>query len=181
MKRLLPILGLFFLLAIGAAGQRGMPPQEGIANFGKINDNLYRGAQPDTAAIVSLKRFGVKTIINLRMPGDTSKTETAEAQANGILYTNLPMSGISRPTDEQVNKALALIENLPAPVFVHCEHGCDRTGTIIACYRIRHDQWSNDSALREAEQYGLSKLERGMRRFIADFGKRRIPNAGGGG
>jgi protein tyrosine/serine phosphatase len=66
---------------------------------------------------------------------------------------------------------LALIETLPAPVFVHCRYGCDRAGTIIACYRIRHDHWSNEAALEEARKYGLSILEQGMISYIRTFGK----------
>lgn len=66
---------------------------------------------------------------------------------------------------------LALIESLPAPVFVHCEHGCDRTGTIIACYRIRVGGWPNEAALEEARKYGLSKHEHGMIEYIRTFGK----------
>jgi protein tyrosine/serine phosphatase len=62
-----------------------------------------------------------------------------------------------------------LIETLPPPVFIHCKHGCDRTGTIIACYRIEHDHWSSQAALAEARRYGMSKLARGMRRFIIRF------------
>jgi protein tyrosine/serine phosphatase len=63
---------------------------------------------------------------------------------------------------------LGLIDTLPKPVFIHCIHGCDRTGTMIACYRIAHDQWSNKAALAEAKRYGLSSLERGMMKYIKE-------------
>jgi len=165
------LIVLVVVIAACAAGQRGLPPQEGIANFGKVAERLYRGAQPDESAIKNLKRLGIKTILNLRMTNEVMKVEEAEARANGMVYTNVPMSGVGRPTDEQVSKALSLIETLPSPVFVHCEHGCDRTGTIIACYRIRHDKWSSQSALREADQFGMSRLERGMRSYVENFGK----------
>src|SRR5271169_2062964 len=67
--------------AIATMGERGLPPQEGIANFGRIGDRLFRGAQPDGAGVKSLQRLGVKLIINLRMPGDALKTEEPEALA----------------------------------------------------------------------------------------------------
>ncbi|MEI6393887.1 MAG: dual specificity protein phosphatase family protein [Verrucomicrobiota bacterium] len=162
------------LLAAGnvaGAGERGLPRSEGIVNFGKVNDCLYRGAQPDTRGISNLKKLGIKTIINLRMGKDAWKAEATEAHANGIIYTNVPMKGFGRPTPGQVGLALALIETLPAPVFVHCEHGCERTGTIIACYRIQHDHWLSESALAEAKLYGISKFARGMRKYIVEFGK----------
>jgi tyrosine-protein phosphatase SIW14 len=165
-----------FILA-SRGGERGVPASEGIGNFGKVNNSLYRGAQPDATGIKSLKSLGVKSIINLRTTRDDSATEEMQARASGIVYTNVPLAGLSRPTDEEITKVLSLITNLPGPVFVHCEHGCDRTGTIIACYRIQHDHWSCDNAIAEAEKYGISKIERGMRRYIADFAARNQPNS----
>src|SRR5258708_136028 len=85
------------LLAAGStcsiwnAGARGLPAQEGILNFGKVSEHLYRGAQPDALGLKNLKKLGVKLIVNLRMPGDGWKDEAAEAMANGIVYTNFAM------------------------------------------------------------------------------------------
>lgn len=150
---------------------RGLPVQEGILNYGKVSDHLYRGAQPDAEGIKSLKRLGVKMIVNLRMAGDQWKDEASLAQASGIQYTNFPMSGAGRPNEEQVRQILSLFESYPDPVFVHCQHGCDRTGTIVACYRIQHDHWSGDLALREAKKYGISFIEIRMKRFVAYFAR----------
>ncbi len=149
---------------------RGLPAQHGIDNFGKVSAELYRGAQPDAQGIQNLKQLGVKTIINLRMPDDIWKPEATHAQANGILYTNVPLRGLGRPTDAQISRLMALIKTCPGPVFVHCEFGCDRTGTVVACYRIQYDKWPRQAALDEAERYGLSHLEKGMRKFIKEFG-----------
>jgi len=161
------------LLSVGfcAARERGLPPQQGIANFGKINDSLFRGAQPDAVGITNLARLGIKSIINLRMSNESWKAEESVVHANGITYTNVPMRGVGRPTDVQVATLLGLIETLPAPVFVHCRYGCDRVGTIIACYRVRHDHWSNQAALEEARKYGLSLLEQGMINYVREFDK----------
>jgi uncharacterized protein (TIGR01244 family) len=161
------------LLTVGlcAAGERGLPTREGVANFGKVNDSLFRGAQPDAVGITNLARLGIKSIINLRMTDEVWKAEEAITRANGVAYTNVPLKGLGHPTDAQVATLLALIETLPAPVFVHCRYGCDRTGTIIACYRVRRDRWSNEAALEEARKYGLSTLEQGMIKYIREFGK----------
>jgi protein tyrosine phosphatase (PTP) superfamily phosphohydrolase (DUF442 family) len=168
------LLCLLVLIALPAAGQRGLPPSEGIPNFGKITDRLYRGAQPDAAGITNLARLGIKSIINLRLTNDVWQAEAAVASSSGILHTNIPLNGLAPPTHAQVATLLDLIETLPAPVFVHCQYGCDRTGTIIACYRIRQSGWPNQAALEEARKYGLSKLEYGMINYIRNFGKASI-------
>jgi len=81
------------------------------------------------------------------------------------------LHSLSAPTDAQVACVLVAISTLPKPVFVHCQYGCDRTGTIIACYRVQQDHWTNSSALTEAEVYGISPFEVGMRNYIRHFKK----------
>jgi len=159
---------LLLVLLVGCA-TRGVPATNGIANFGKVNDSLYRGGQPDLQAMQQLKALGVKSVINLRMTNDVWKGEQAAATAGSMAYTNLPLDALSAPTDAQVTRVLAAISNMPKPVFVHCQYGCDRTGTIIACYRIQQDHWANSSALKEAEVYGISPFEVGMRSYILHF------------
>jgi protein tyrosine/serine phosphatase len=77
---------------------------------------------------------------------------------------------LGAPTLEQVSKVLSVLEDSNSwPVFVHCRRGSDRTGTVLACYRISHDHWKNQKALEEAKTYGLSGFERAMRSFIQHF------------
>ena len=165
-------LCLVLKLVFCFAGSRGVPATEGIINFGRVDQSLFRGAQPDAAAIRHLKTLGVKSIINLRVPKEASASEEEEAAVRviGLVYTNVPLAGLGKPTDDEVAKVLSLIDSLPKPVFVHCKHGCDRTGTVIACYRIEHDHWKTKDALNEAGKYGLSRFERGMREYILSFG-----------
>ena len=162
---------LLATLGQGAAGQRGLPAQNSITNFDKVDEKLFRGAQPDEQGMKQLQLLGVKTVINLRMTNDVWQAEEREALANGMVYTNVPFSSLSRPTDAQVAKVLSIIETSPGPVFVHCQFGCDRTGTIVACYRIRQHKWSGDLALREADAHGMSRFEFGMRKFILDYAR----------
>ena len=83
-------------------------------------------------------------------------------------FVSIPMKGIGAPTQEQVSKVLSVLEDSDSwPVFVHCRRGSDRTGTVLACYRISHDHWKNQKALEEAKTYGLSSFERAMRRLTS--------------
>ena len=86
------------------------------------------------------------------------------------------MRGMSAPSDADVAKVLSLFEDSNSgPVFVHCRQGMDRTGTVIACYRIQHDNWTNRRALEEAENYGMSHAERSMRSYILHFTPLTLP------
>ena len=141
----------------------------GIPNFGRINADLVRGAQPDATGLANLHQLGVRTIINLRMPGDTWPAEAAVAESLGLGYVSMPLPGLRAPSAAQVALILTRIANSPPPVFIHCEHGADRTGTIIACYRMSHDNWRRAPALAEAETHGLSIFQFGMRHFIENY------------
>jgi uncharacterized protein (TIGR01244 family) len=149
--------------------RRGVPPIDNIPNFGKIDARLYRSAQPDSAALAGLVRRGLKTIINLRMQGDVEPEEEAFARAHGIVYLHFPLPGLRAPTDAQIARLFALVDGSPGPVLPHCEHGADRTGTFVACYRILRQGWSAEEALAEADCYGMSNLQIGMRNYVQHF------------
>ncbi len=150
-----------------------LPPSSitapGLPNFHQVDAGLYRGAQPSAAGIQALANQGVKTIINLRMPDEVWADEADAARSHGIRYLSLPLRGLSGPTAAEVAQVLAAIGSAPGPVFVHCRRGADRTGTIIACYRIEHDGWTAEDAQREASQHGMRWVQIGMRHFIAHF------------
>jgi protein tyrosine/serine phosphatase len=78
---------------------------------------------------------------------------------------------LAAPSDADVAKALAILNDPAAgPVFVHCRRGADRTGTILACYRISHDHWKNQSALKEARDLGMRFFEWAMQNYVIHYG-----------
>lgn len=168
----LAVAGVFAILLLAAgctSTPRGVPAAEGIANFGRITPTLWRGAQPSERGLENLAKLGVVRIINLRMPDDVIPAEASTARRLGVDYENVPLPGLSAPDAMAVARVLALIDSAGGPVFIHCQHGADRTGTIIACYRIRHDGWTADAALAEAKRYGMSEWEFGMKDFVRHF------------
>ncbi len=170
------VIAAVTLLTLGCVGtHRGVPATGSLANFGRVNASLYRGAQPDAAGLAQLQRLAVATVINLRMPDDVRPDEATSVRNHGMVYQQVPLHGFRAPTPAEVERLLALIESSPAPVFIHCEYGADRTGTIVACYRIRHDGWTPAHALAEAKLYGLSGWEFGMKRFVLDFTSQPAP------
>jgi uncharacterized protein (TIGR01244 family) len=149
------------------------PNYSELPNFHKVSDKLFRGAQPRKDGLKRLASLGVKTILNLRGEDEISAAEQQEAKALGLNYYALPMAGLSRPTDEQVAQALAIINNADnGVVFVHCKHGADRTGVVVACYRMSQESRTVEQAQSEAQKYGMSWVQFGMKRYLADYYKR---------
>ncbi len=141
-----------------------------IPNFHRVDDRLFRGGQPAAGGVARLKALGVRTIINLRDEQDLVKAEEVEAQAAGLQYFSVPMYGLARPKDEQVAGILRIIDDPRNwPVFVHCRRGADRTGLIVACYRIANARWTADKAIGEADDLGMMWLEFAKRAYIRDF------------
>lgn len=148
---------------------------EVLPNFHKVNDQLYRGAQPGQGGMKEIAARGIKTVINLRGEDDRTRDEETEAGAAGLRYFSVPLPGFRRPKDEQVERILTLIgDSQNWPVFVHCRHGEDRTGIIIAAYRISQDGWSAEQAKKEAKRHGMSRFQFGMKDYIGDYYKRRL-------
>ena len=140
-----------------------------IPNYHQVNDHVYRGGQPSPEAWPTLAKMGIKTVIDLRREDEHSTAAEAQAvAAAGMRYVNVPMKGIVAPTNEQVAKVLALL-NSNEPVFVHCKRGSDRTGTVIACYRIEHDRWDRQQALNEAKSFGMAWTQVGLKKYVLSF------------
>ena len=144
----------------------------GIKNAGKINGTLYRGAQPQMPALARLKELGVTTVVDLRGEGsEERKREKKEAESLGLRFVSIPISGWSPPTNEQVAQFLALFRG-PAPekVFVHCRFGDDRTGVMVATYRMAIEKWPSQQALKEMYFFGFNGFwHPAMIQFVKDF------------
>jgi protein tyrosine/serine phosphatase len=144
-----------------------------LSNFYQVDAGLYRGAQPGRGGMYRLSKLGIKTVINLRNNDARARAEEREVHAAGLRYFNVPVRPFATPTDEQVNSILEIIDT-PGnqPVFIHCKRGADRTGTIIALYRIAHDGWTSEQAKEEAKRYGMHWVQAEMKQYITDFYRR---------
>jgi protein tyrosine/serine phosphatase len=138
------------VLANGTQDSQSLPIN--IENFGKLDDNYYRGSQPTAGQFDELKKRGIKTIIDLRK--DSIDGASQRARDAGLQYVNIPLTTKQPATDDQTGQFLKLV-NDPAnwPVFVHCKGGRHRTGEMTAIYRITHDGWSDDKAYEEMKKY----------------------------
>jgi protein tyrosine/serine phosphatase len=132
-------------------------PKEDLPNFHQVATYLYRGGEPTEKGLEEAKKMGVETIFDLRGTGPDTKVEKEEAEKLGLRYFNLPMDSRA-PSNEFVDKFLHAVEEAKAAnnghaVFVHCQHGSDRTGCMVGVWRVTHDGWNYDKAYEEMRKY----------------------------
>jgi len=172
--RLATLVLLLALFSFSSTAQQPEANHEELPNFHRVSDSLYRGGQPKNGGMKKLSELGVKTIINLRGESDETRTEGKAAKSLGIEFFNIPMSSAGRPSDEQVLRIFDIIEaRQNAPTFIHCRRGSDRTGVIIALFRIKHDGWTAEAAIKEANRYGMGFIQFRKRDYINDYFKQR--------
>jgi tyrosine-protein phosphatase SIW14 len=168
---------ILLLLCLAPLVRAADAPLIHIRNFSQVNDHLYRGGQPGLDGIQQLAAAHISLVIDLREPSEGTEPERRLVQSLGMQYVNVPFPRLSAPSSDQIKRVLSLL----APddngrIFVHCWRGKDRTGTVIACYRIQHDGWNPRHALQEAHQNGLSEIQRSMRSFILAFHPEDLPS-----
>ena len=127
-----------------------------LPNFHQAAPGIWRGAAPTEAGLRQLKAMGVKTVIDLRIAPKTVKKEGVYARSLGFQWINLPM-GAEAPTPKEVSTLLATLKQAPqSPVFVHCQHGADRTGCMIGIYRVTQQNWTYSQAFAEMKKDGFN-------------------------
>jgi protein tyrosine phosphatase (PTP) superfamily phosphohydrolase (DUF442 family) len=129
----------------------------GLPNFDTVAPGLLlRGGQPSEAGLAALSKQGVKTIIDLRSDKTLIGMESGEAKDLNLNFYSLPMTGTRSPSKTMIRRFLGIVSD-PAtqPVFVHCEEGVDRTGLMVAIYRMETAHWTADKAYREMLKHGF--------------------------
>jgi tyrosine-protein phosphatase SIW14 len=141
-----------------------------IGNFGRIDHSYYRGAQPSGNDYADLAALGIKTVIDLT--GDGRSDEQAFVERAGMKFYRIPLTTSNRPSDAAVTQFLKLVnDRANQPVFVHCQGGRHRTGTMTAVYRMTHYGWTADQAYTEMKKYHFEGFlgHPVLKKFVYDF------------
>ncbi len=130
-----------------------------IINFHPVSEGIYRGARPELTGIKELSAIGVKVSLNLDDDAVAIKAEKKYTQQVGMQMISRPMSGFWSPTDAQIKDILGIVAN-PAnrPIYIHCKHGQDRTGLVVALYRITQEGWTPAEARKEMLALGFHTM-----------------------
>lgn len=122
-----------------------------LRNFFKVSDALYRGAQPDRSGFLELEKLGIKTVVNLRLGG----SDRAMLEGTAITPVEIPAEAWDLEDKDVVEFLRIVTDPGRIPVFVHCSHGADRTGAMVAIYRIAIQGWGKEEALQEMTTGGF--------------------------
>jgi protein tyrosine/serine phosphatase len=141
----------------------GLP---GLENVGRVAPGILRGAQPRPAGYKTLKSMGIRTVISLR----SRHGESRAVEAAGMRSIELPMNALADVDAEAVREAVAIMTD-PAnlPVFVHCAHGQDRTGVVVAVYRMDVDGWKKAAAEEEMQAFGFNDIWTQLKDFVRRY------------
>lgn len=144
--------------------------QKGLPNFAKVSEVLYRGAQPDRKGFEELKKLGVKSIVNLRAGHPDRKL----IEGLGFRYFSIPANTWDVSDSHSTRFLKVLSDPANQPVFVHCQHGSDRTGTMVAIYRIYVQNWKPDEALKELPTFGFHQVWKNLKRYLLKLDVNRL-------
>ena len=134
----------------------------------QVTNNLYRGPRIETCGNVEqLKSIGINVILNLEEAEESSAEDidVIEKRMPGTLFRCYPMSEFTRPSADKLRYIVISINNfqgLQKKIYVHCKHGQDRTGYVIAAYRMIVEGWTFEQAYKEC-------LDMGHKAWFYDF------------
>lgn len=157
-------------MALARPAQWAVPiALDGAPNLHRVTPQLFRSAQPDAVGFANLADLGIKTVINLRQLVD----DTPLAQGTGLILRRVKMK--SRDVGEAEGaKMVQVLRDLrqgleTGPVLVHCHHGADRTGAVMALHRILFQGWTRAEALDELINggFGFHAVWANIPRFVA--------------
>ncbi len=145
----------------------------GVGNFAQISPHLYRGAQPTPEGFRELEKMGIKTVINLRALHDDKNA----LRGTQLRYLRLRCNAW-HPEQEDVEAFLQLAANPENwPIFVHCQHGADRTGMMVATYRMVVQSWTLEAAIAELPEFGFHELFATIRRYLRKMDIQKLHHA----
>ncbi|MBR5214198.1 MAG: tyrosine-protein phosphatase [Akkermansia sp.] len=117
---------------------------KGVENLHRVSAELYRSGQPEPEGFTALEQMGVRSVLNLR----EYHKDTRKARHTDLHLMAYPVAA-GQVTAADVENCLRLLQDAPKPALVHCWHGSDRTGIVVAAYRIIYQGWSVDAAEKE--------------------------------
>lgn len=113
-------------------------------NLYKINDSLYRSEQPSKAGMKQLETLGIKTVLNFR----NHHNDKDEVAKTNLIVERIPLN-TNKIAYADIVQTLKIIKQSKKPILIHCLHGSDRTGCMIAAYKMVYNNYTKEEAIAE--------------------------------
>lgn len=147
-----------------------------IRGFHQVDRDLYRGGHPSCRGYAQLQALGIRTFIDLQ-GGLEKNFERCAAQTGGApnryrfvpFKINLLQTTLTGVPDQRLRSLFALMAKAPKPIFINCKFGEDRTGLVVALYRLKLGEMTYAEARREALYYGFETHLCGLNRTLKRY------------
>lgn len=140
------------------------------ANLYRVDDKLYRSEQLNHDDIATVHQLGIRSVVNLRY-FSRKKDQKIFADSPDVALINHPLL-TWRVQPYEIARVLWTIEQQQktGAVLVHCYHGADRTGVIVAMYRIVYHGLPIAAAREEMmhERFGYHSIWRNLERLFTE-------------
>lgn len=123
----------------------------GAPNLHQVSRTLYRSAQPSAEGMRNLEKHGIRSVLSLR----AFHSDRDELAGTGLAGEHIFMKTWHAEREDVVRFLKLATDPAHAPLLVHCQHGADRTGTMVAVYRAVVQGWSMDEAVQEMTRGGF--------------------------
>ncbi len=127
---------------------------EYIKNFHQVSEDLYRSGQPQHKGMLELERKGIKTIINLRK----SINDRREIKGTELKEVRIRIQ-TKKLNYQDVLQTMIAFRDAEKPMLVHCRRGSDRTGCMVAAYRMVFLDWDKERAIEGLMDKDLGYLD----------------------
>jgi protein tyrosine phosphatase (PTP) superfamily phosphohydrolase (DUF442 family) len=145
----------------------------GAANLHQVAAGVYRCAQPDAKALAAMQQaLGLRTVLNLRHHHD----DQDEAKGLPLTLVAVPLDAWEADEPALVRAVVALMDPARRPILVHCQHGADRTGLVVALYRVAAEGWTREAAAAEMIDggFGFHAMWRDIAAYIRNLDEARF-------
>lgn len=142
--------------------------------FTEVTPNLYRSGRPQD--LLTINALGIKQIINLQSGiyefWRDDAYELGLVRDCSLIYREIDCFALFPPSPAAVELAHSFIEAgeaLGHKTLIHCKAGVDRTGFVIAAYRMQKQGWSYKEAVAEVIRMGQHRRYRWWNLFLKQY------------
>ena len=173
-QKTFPLIFTFLLCFSGLFSQTVIKIDSlGLNNLYQIDEGVFRSEQPDKLDFAQLEKLGITEVLNLRRWHSDDK----EAKNTNLILYHVPMRA-GKVKENNVVQALKIIQNRKGNILIHCKHGADRTGLIVAMYRIVFQNYTKEQAIKEMTEggFGFHSIYKNIIEYIQQADIEKIKN-----